>query len=124
MARPSGYGTVVESTTGNRTGTHESTGQEEQPLLGLPSPKPWWCKNMKDDVHRDWADVVLIICYAITGLLDSASISTWGSFVSMQTGVSTYLISEFSRYVVILHYRLTGLSRKYRLYRSWVSSAT
>jgi len=38
------------------------------------------------DIKRDWADVVLILCYVITGLLDSASISVWGSFVSMQTG--------------------------------------
>lgn len=41
---------------------------------------------MMVNVHRDWADVVLLMCYIITGLLDSASISTWGSFVSMQTG--------------------------------------
>ena len=41
---------------------------------------------MMVNVNRDWADVVFILCYFITGLLDSASISTWGSFVSMQTG--------------------------------------
>lgn len=43
-------------------------------------------RKLMVDVSRDWADVVLILCYLITGLLDSASISIWGSFVSMQTG--------------------------------------
>lgn len=41
---------------------------------------------MAVNVNRDWADVVLLLCYIITGLLDSSSISIWGSFVSMQTG--------------------------------------
>jgi hypothetical protein len=41
---------------------------------------------MMVEVSRDRADVVLILCYLVTGLLDSASISIWGSFVSMQTG--------------------------------------
>jgi uncharacterized membrane protein YoaK (UPF0700 family) len=46
---------------------------------------------MMVNVHRDWADLVLLMCYIITGLLDSASISTWGSFVSMQTGNTVYI---------------------------------
>ncbi|KXJ91759.1 hypothetical protein Micbo1qcDRAFT_161776 [Microdochium bolleyi] len=48
-------------------------------------------RHMSAELTRDWADVVLIFCYIITGLLDSASISTWGSFVSMQTGNTVYL---------------------------------
>lgn len=43
------------------------------------------------DVRRDRADLVLLFCYLITGLLDSASISIWGSFVSMQTGNTVYI---------------------------------
>ncbi|KAH8809322.1 hypothetical protein F5884DRAFT_401637 [Xylogone sp. PMI_703] len=68
---------------------------EEQPLLG---PKPQsqsilrqWRKSLTVDVCRNWADVVLLFCYLITGLLDSSSISMWGSFVSMQTGNTVYL---------------------------------
>ncbi|KAI9375346.1 hypothetical protein BJX61DRAFT_494430 [Aspergillus egyptiacus] len=34
---------------------------------------------------------LLIFCYMITGLLDSSAITTWGSFVSMQTGNTVYL---------------------------------
>jgi hypothetical protein len=44
---------------------------------------------MMADVNRSWGDVILVLCYLITGLLDSASISIWGSFVSMQTGESS-----------------------------------
>jgi hypothetical protein len=68
----------------------DSRPDEERPLLGGAS-KPRsvasrWRRYLVADVNRDWADVVLILCYFITGLLDSSSISVWGSFVSMQTG--------------------------------------
>jgi hypothetical protein len=39
------------------------------------------------NVNRDHGDIILLVCYFITGLLDSASISKWKSFVSMQTGI-------------------------------------
>lgn len=48
-------------------------------------------KAAKVEVKRDWADIVLILCYVITGLLDSSSISIWGSFVSMQTGKDIFI---------------------------------
>ncbi|KAK4649097.1 uncharacterized protein QC761_115990 [Podospora bellae-mahoneyi] len=50
-----------------------------------------WRDYFTVDVSRDWADLILILCYLITGLLDSASISVWGSFVSMQTGNTVYI---------------------------------
>jgi hypothetical protein len=67
---------------------------EETPLLhhhhpGPKAPQPLasrWKDHLTAHVSRDWADLILILCYLITGLLDSASISVWGSFVSMQTG--------------------------------------
>ncbi|KAI0406806.1 hypothetical protein F4802DRAFT_76921 [Xylaria palmicola] len=83
-----GYGTAA-----NGPGRGASVpGDEEQPLLGGGgrSAKLGWRKAMTVDVSRDWADLVLLVCYIITGLLDSASISTWGSFVSMQTGNTVY----------------------------------
>ncbi|KAI0544689.1 hypothetical protein F4679DRAFT_515792 [Xylaria curta] len=81
-----GYGAI----NGARRGVSFS-GDEEQPLLGEDrSTKPGWRKSMMADVRRDWADLILLICYIVTGLLDSASISTWGSFVSMQTGNTVY----------------------------------
>ncbi|KAI1077135.1 hypothetical protein F5B20DRAFT_282511 [Whalleya microplaca] len=82
MASSNGYGTL--RTTGN------INSDEEQPLLGSRPSKAGWKKNLMVDVRRDWADLILLGCYIITGLLDSASISTWGSFVSMQTGNTVY----------------------------------
>jgi len=79
---------------------HDGRADEETPLLnqnhGLSNPKPHslpsrWRKHMTTDINRAWADVVLILCYLITGLLDSSSISVWGSFVSMQTGNTVYI---------------------------------
>ena len=86
MASTNGYGAVGTSGPGNTT-----TADEEQPLLRSRKPLPKFVvgrlrKRLMVDIKRDWADVVLILCYVITGLLDSASISVWGSFVSMQTG--------------------------------------
>ncbi|KAK4185748.1 hypothetical protein QBC35DRAFT_388849 [Podospora australis] len=71
---------------------------ERHPLLGPMGSEPPKQSSLRRakkwftvDVNRDWADVVLILCYLITGLLDSASISVWGSFVSMQTGNTVYI---------------------------------
>ena len=65
---------------------------EHTPLLPKDERKSLW-KNLRlylnHDVHRDWADLPLIFLYFSTGLIDSSSISTWGSFVSMQTGMRT-----------------------------------
>lgn len=88
------YGTATLG--GHHTSsTHIRNGaDEEQPLLNGTfgnghNPKSLTSRiraAAKHEVKRDWADVVLILCYIITGLLDSSSISIWGSFVSMQTG--------------------------------------
>lgn len=47
--------------------------------------------HLSSEIRRDWTDAVLLLCYIITGLLDSASNSIWGSFVSMQTGNTVYI---------------------------------
>ncbi|KAI1825517.1 hypothetical protein F4861DRAFT_193896 [Xylaria intraflava] len=86
-ASSNGYGAV-----GVPGRTAGPSGDEEAPLLGDGRPaKLRWRNNMVADIRRDWADLVLLVCYIVTGLLDSASISTWGSFVSMQTGNTVYL---------------------------------
>ncbi|KAK7970614.1 hypothetical protein PG996_000957 [Apiospora saccharicola] len=88
MASSSAYGSLRSH---SRTATRRNA-DEEQPLLGTNSAKTSvWREKLTADVHRDWADVVLLLCYIITGLLDSAAISTWGSFVSMQTGNTVYI---------------------------------
>jgi hypothetical protein len=70
---------------------------EETPLLGRPNGKnsvPSKLKrHMAADVSKNWADLVLLFCYIITGLLDSSAVFIWGSFVSMQTGESAAVFS-------------------------------
>lgn len=85
MNRVNGYGAIEGSAPSNGNGA-----DEEQPLLVGRTAKSRTAdirRKLMVDIDRDWADVVLILCYLITGLLDSASISIWGSFVSMQTGI-------------------------------------
>lgn len=87
MSAPGGnYGAVTNSAPAVN-GDSQPQGDEEQPLLGGRKPASKSLrKKLTTDVKRDWADLVLLACYIITGLLDSSSISIWGSFVSMQTG--------------------------------------
>lgn len=60
---------------------------EETPLLGAaPGKSSALREHLAADVSKRWADVVLLFCYVITGLLDSSAVFIWGSFVSMQTG--------------------------------------
>ncbi|KAL2117685.1 hypothetical protein VTJ04DRAFT_7345 [Mycothermus thermophilus] len=58
-----------------------------------PTPARPSCarRHFTTDISREWADLLLILCYFITGMLDSASTSVWGSFVSMQTGNTVYI---------------------------------
>lgn len=90
MARESGYGTVAGSGAANG-GPTGSPVDERQPFLAGGRKKSrlgGLRRRLMVDISRDWADIVLILCYLITGLLDSASTSIWGSFVSMQTGTA------------------------------------
>jgi uncharacterized membrane protein YoaK (UPF0700 family) len=70
--------------------------EESSPLLGRHR-KPDQSravrirKALNHEVSRDWADLVLLGCYVVTGLLDSASTNVWGAFVSMQTGNTVYV---------------------------------
>lgn len=94
MSQSNGYGTVVRNPQPAMT---NHVDEEQQPLLNGESSSQRKSlvtrirKAARAEVKRDWADVVLIFCYIITGLLDSASISIWGSFVSMQTGNTVYI---------------------------------
>ena len=91
-----GYGAAGLNGSNGPNGHHD-TADEEQPLLNGAGRRGHRSKSLasrmrkaaRAEIRRDWADVVLIFCYIITGLLDSSSISIWGSFVSMQTGKAT-----------------------------------
>ncbi|KFA64451.1 hypothetical protein S40285_01081 [Stachybotrys chlorohalonatus IBT 40285] len=88
MSSTPGYGTTATT----RNGAQRDA--EQQPLLRKPTPRRFLARTrklLKDDVCRDWADLVLLLCYVTTGLLDSSSTNAWGAFVSMQTGNTVYV---------------------------------
>lgn len=87
MSSPRDYGTLPASNPEDGFGAGE-----QMPLLRKPSSPPLLARFrqfMMVNVKREKADIILVLCYLVTGLLDSASISIWGSFVSMQTGEIT-----------------------------------
>lgn len=47
-----------------------------------------WRKSLNQQIDHTRGDVVLLLCYIVTGLLDSASSQGWNAFVSMQTGIT------------------------------------
>ncbi|KAL4742574.1 hypothetical protein BDV11DRAFT_211192 [Aspergillus similis] len=82
---------------------HTLPAQETSRLLnpnsrarGTSSPRePSYLQRLKrhlaTEITPHGTDLVLLICYMITGLLDSSAVFIWGSFVSMQTGNTVYL---------------------------------
>ncbi|GAB1737286.1 hypothetical protein D0862_13066 [Hortaea werneckii] len=91
---PHNYGTV-ESGQNNRNGLLDTTDQERATLLGKPDRGQSTMISVRNhfdvNLSKKWGDLALLLCYIITGLLDSSSVQVWGSFVSMQTGNTVYL---------------------------------
>jgi len=119
MLPSNGYGTVDSATIGNGNNESYSNSNETQSLLGHRVWKTSWSRKMMVNVNRDWADIVLLLCYIITGLLDSASIATWGSFVSMQTGM--FKLHKARRSLLT---KLTSAYRQHSLHRDRVICTT
>lgn len=90
-ARNGGYGTLPD----NDSPAPNGTDAERAALLSKPSGGHALAskiqKHFSVNVNKKWGDLALLGCYIITGLLDSASVFIWGSFVSMQTGPSLSL---------------------------------
>jgi uncharacterized membrane protein YoaK (UPF0700 family) len=94
MTPANGYGAVSYNSTQDII-DHGAQSNEDAPLLSRkPDTQPLFRrfhKHMTADVNPVWSDLLLLICYTITGLLDSSAVFIWGSFVSMQTGNTVYL---------------------------------
>ncbi|KAB5566080.1 hypothetical protein GE09DRAFT_1171362 [Coniochaeta sp. 2T2.1] len=89
-----GYGTTARGSAPEEEEVHGARAGEQMPLLRKPASHSMLARfrsSMTVDVQRERADIILVLCYLVTGLLDSASISIWGSFVSMQTGNTVYI---------------------------------
>ncbi|KAK5045572.1 hypothetical protein LTR84_009190 [Exophiala bonariae] len=92
MTSPNGYGTINGNSSPDDPTQHSRN--EQSPLLAKPKSSrrsTRLSKYLKQDIDRSWADLILLLSYVITGLLDSSAVFIWGSFVSMQTGNTVYL---------------------------------
>lgn len=66
-------------------------------------------RYLASDVNTKRADIVLIVCGFVSGLVDGVSFTAWGSFASMQTGELACIL--------YLAFSLNGPERKLGLYR-------
>ncbi|OAL37524.1 hypothetical protein AYO20_03031 [Fonsecaea nubica] len=93
MTTVNGYGAINGDSTA-ASQPHQGSEDESGPLLvkrDSPRSLARFREYLKDDIDRRWADLLLLLSYVITGLLDSSAVFIWGSFVSMQTGNTVYL---------------------------------
>lgn len=90
MSPSTNYGTADQA--GIQNG-RQNADSETAPLLakGPQSFRQRFSRHLTKPISKSWADLILLTCYTITGLLDSSAVFIWGSFVSMQTGNTVYL---------------------------------
>lgn len=87
LAMPT-YGTSQQNG-GSHTTRGTADDGERATLLGKPKGHAVMHKlsdHLTAKLDKDWADLILLLCYVITGLLDSTAVFIYGCFVSMQTG--------------------------------------
>ncbi|KAL4947361.1 hypothetical protein BDW69DRAFT_204474 [Aspergillus filifer] len=73
--------------------TESTTLLTSQPHSRNPEPSIYTrtLSHIKTPINPSHTSLLLLLSYTLTGLLDSAAISLWGSFASMQTGNTVYL---------------------------------
>ena len=81
------YGTMANTTDEDRN-TSESNGQIEGVADNhkAGSSGRGLKQRLSEDVDPSWADLILIVCFFISGLIDSTVFNTYSCFASMQTG--------------------------------------
>ncbi|KAH6962235.1 hypothetical protein BKA56DRAFT_736990 [Ilyonectria sp. MPI-CAGE-AT-0026] len=62
----------------------EATAKEQARAIG--SSQRW-----TGDVDTRWGDLLLLVCFLVAGLVDSAAFNMYGCFVSMQTGNTIFV---------------------------------
>ncbi|CAF3451887.1 hypothetical protein SNK03_002785 [Fusarium graminearum] len=64
-----------------------SDSPEAGPKGGFPTP----VRRFTSDIDTRWGDLLLLVCFFIAGLVDSAAFNMYGCFVSMQTGNTIFV---------------------------------
>jgi hypothetical protein len=89
MSSQSGYNTVTHNGFAPNEVDAEGAALLRKPSRQQDEKAPLTARlheHFTANISKSWADIALLGCYIITGLLDSSSVFIWGSFVSMQTG--------------------------------------
>lgn len=92
----------------DQSSTDETLSQKQGTLTGIRDKG--LVRYLASDINTKRADIVLIICSFVSGLVDGMSFTAWGSFASMQTG-------EFNMHLA-LRFPLTCYDRKLGLCRA------
>ncbi|EKJ77891.1 hypothetical protein FPSE_01984 [Fusarium pseudograminearum CS3096] len=64
-----------------------SDSPEAGPKGGSPTP----VRRFTADIDTRWGDLLLLVCFFVAGLVDSAAFNMYGCFVSMQTGNTIFV---------------------------------
>lgn len=81
-AKEAGLWSVRGSTNVSLSGGNQAT------ILDDFSVRQSMSRYFQAGINTEWTDVLLIICGFVSGLVDGLSFNAWGSFSSMQTGLS------------------------------------
>ncbi|EEA26454.1 hypothetical protein TMatcc_005275 [Talaromyces marneffei ATCC 18224] len=69
--------------------TAETLSQKQGTLIKIRDQN--LVQYLASDINTKRADIILIICAFVSGLVDGVSFTAWGSFASMQTGNSVFI---------------------------------
>ncbi len=99
-ASSQGYGTIEDALpqrqedgpaddTEHRNASQQPTGEAQTAVKNSDSPSfPRHVqRHMVVEIDTRWADLVLILCFFVSGLIDSITYNTYSCFASMQTGM-------------------------------------
>ncbi|KAK7393895.1 hypothetical protein QQX98_013323 [Neonectria punicea] len=64
----------------------ETASKDAPPPAAFGSSRRW-----TGDVDTRWGDLLLLVCFLVAGLVDSAAFNMYGCFVSMQTGNTIFV---------------------------------
>lgn len=79
--------------------TAETLSQKQGTLIKIRDQN--LVQYLASDINTKRADIILIICAFVSGLVDGVSFTAWGSFASMQTGAFQPAVSSLIYFFLI-----------------------
>lgn len=75
----------------------DTSSESPTPSSKDPTPTPGSSQRWTVDIDTRWGDLLLLVCFFVAGLVDSAAFNMYGCFVSMQTGESLQITTPTYR---------------------------